>query len=83
MFVWARVSDAHLRGQGSIEFCLRMMDEAQVSLAPGRAFGEAGENFVRIALVENDQRLRQAMRNLDAALNPRKPKRRPERAAAE
>jgi alanine-synthesizing transaminase len=80
MFVWARIKDEHLKGQGTIDFCLRMMDEAEVALAPGRAFGEHGENYVRIALVENEQRLRQAMRNLERALNPRQPK--PKRAAA-
>ncbi|MBN2736767.1 MAG: aminotransferase class I/II-fold pyridoxal phosphate-dependent enzyme [Spirochaetales bacterium] len=69
MFVWARVSDKHLAGQGSIDFALRMMDEAEVSLAPGRAFGDNGENYVRIALVENEQRLKQAFRNMDNALN--------------
>src|SRR5580658_4385124 len=50
MFVWARISDEHLAGQGTIDFCLRMMEEAEVSLSPGRAFGEAGEGYVRIAL---------------------------------
>lgn len=70
MFVWARISDAHLQGQGTLEFCLRMMDEAEVALSPGKAFGDAGEKYVRIALVENEERLRQAMRNLDKALNP-------------
>ncbi len=49
-------------GEGTIDFCLRMMDEAEVALAPGRAFGENGEGYVRIALVENEHRLRQAMR---------------------
>ena len=68
MFVWARVSAAHLAGRGTIDFCLDMMDDAEVALAPGRAFGDAGETFVRIALVENEQRLRQAMRNLQRAL---------------
>ena len=67
-------------GEGTIDFCLRMMDEAEVALAPGRAFGENGEGFVRIALVENEQRLRQAMSNLERALNPRQPK--PKRQAA-
>jgi alanine-synthesizing transaminase len=43
-----------------------------VALSPGRAFGENGEGFVRIALVENEQRLRQAMRNLERALLPAK-----------
>jgi alanine-synthesizing transaminase len=72
MFVWAKIKPEHVKGEGTIDFCLRMMDEAEVALSPGRAFGEAGEGFVRIALVENDQRLRQAMRNLDRALNPRR-----------
>lgn len=69
MFVWARVSDEHLAGQGSIDFSLRMLEEAEVVLSPGRAFGENGENFVRIALVENEMRLKQAFRQLDRALN--------------
>jgi alanine-synthesizing transaminase len=80
MFVWAKIKPEHLKGDGTIEFCLRMLDQAEVALAPGRAFGENGEGCVRIALVENDQRLRQAMNNLDRALNPRRPK--PKRAGA-
>jgi len=70
MFVWARVKDEHLAGQSSIDFVMRMMEEAEVALAPGRAFGENGEGYVRIALVENEQRLRQAVRQLARALNP-------------
>jgi alanine-synthesizing transaminase len=82
MFVWANINPEHFKpGEGSIEFCLRMMDEAEVALAPGRAFGEHGEGAVRIALVENDQRLKQAMRNLERALVPRKPK--PKRETAQ
>jgi alanine-synthesizing transaminase len=69
MFVWARVRDEHLAGGSTIDFVLRMMEEAEVALAPGRAFGENGEGYVRVALVENEQRLRQAMRQLDRALN--------------
>jgi alanine-synthesizing transaminase len=80
MFVWAKINPEHLKGQDTIDFCLRMMDEAAVALAPGKAFGDHGEGYVRIALVENDQRLRQAMANLDRALNPRQP--RPRRAKA-
>jgi alanine-synthesizing transaminase len=83
MFVWAKIKPEHLKGEGTIDFCLRMMDEAEVALAPGRAFGENGEGFVRIALVENDQRLKQAMQNLERALVPRPPKeKRPKAAAA-
>ncbi|MEI8197962.1 MAG: aminotransferase class I/II-fold pyridoxal phosphate-dependent enzyme [Phycisphaerae bacterium] len=64
MFVWAKVSDKHLAGQSTIDFCYRMLEEADVALAPGRGFGECGEGYVRIALVENEQRLRQAARNI-------------------
>jgi len=69
MFVWARVSDEHLAGQGSIDFALRLIEEAEVAVAPGRAFGEGGEGCVRVALVENAQRLKQAIRQIDRALN--------------
>ncbi len=71
MFVWARVTDEHLAGQSTIDFVMRMMEEAEVALAPGRAFGENGEGWVRIALVENEQRLRQAFRQIDRALKKR------------
>jgi alanine-synthesizing transaminase len=82
MFVWAKIKPEHFKaGEGTIEFCLRMMDEAEVSLSPGRAFGEGGEGYVRIALVENEHRLKQAMRNLDRVLNPRQPK--PKRQSAD
>jgi alanine-synthesizing transaminase len=71
MFVWARVKEEHLPGGSTIDFAMRMLEEAEVALAPGRAFGENGEGYVRIALVENEQRLRQAMRQLDHVLNRR------------
>ncbi len=77
MFVWARVSDEHLAGQSTLDFCMRMLDDAMVALSPGRAFGELGEGFVRIALVENEQRLEQAMRNLKDALMPKPTKKSP------
>jgi len=69
MFVWARVRDEDLAGGSTIDFAMRMLDEAEVALAPGRAFGENGEGYVRIALVENEQRLRQAMRQLHRVLS--------------
>lgn len=72
MFVWARIKDEHLEGEGTIDFCLRMMTEAEVALSPGFAFGPNGEGYVRIAVVENEQRLRQAMGNLERALIIRK-----------
>src|SRR4051812_12220498 len=75
MFVWAKINPTHFKkNEDTIDFCLRMMDDAEVALSPGRAFGEGGEGYVRIALVENEQRLDQAMRNLERALLPQKPK---------
>ncbi|MBN2271973.1 MAG: aminotransferase class I/II-fold pyridoxal phosphate-dependent enzyme [Sedimentisphaerales bacterium] len=64
MFVWARVPQEHSKGRGSIDFAMDLMDHAEVAIAPGRAFGENGEHYMRIALVENEQRLRQAIRNI-------------------
>jgi len=64
MFVWSRVPDEHLRGKGTIDYAMDLMEHAEVAIAPGRAFGENGEGYMRIALVENEQRLRQAVRNI-------------------
>ena len=64
MFVWARVPQEHLKGKGSIDYAMDLMEYANVSIAPGRAFGENGEGCMRIALVENENRLRQAVRNI-------------------
>jgi alanine-synthesizing transaminase len=64
MFVWAKVPKEHSKGKGSIDFAMDLMEYAEVAIAPGRAFGENGEDYMRIALVENEQRLRQAIRNI-------------------
>jgi len=64
MFVWAKVPQEHSRGKGSIDYAIDLMEHAEVAIAPGRAFGERGEDCMRIALVENEQRLRQAVRNI-------------------
>lgn len=63
MFAWAKVPEqcGQLR---SLDFSLKLMDEASVAVAPGAAFGEHGDEYVRIALVENEQRIRQAARNI-------------------
>jgi len=67
MFVWAPIPQAH-RKMASIEFALKLMREAEVAVAPGRGFGENGEGFLRIALVENENRIRQAVRQIKRAL---------------
>jgi alanine-synthesizing transaminase len=63
MFVWAKLPEccSHL---GSLEFSKRLLTEAGVAVAPGIGFGAYGENYVRIALIENDNRIRQAARNI-------------------
>ena len=71
MFVWAKVPDEHLAGKGSIDYAMDLMDGANVSIAPGRAFGEHGEKYMRIALVENEKRLQQAIRNISRYIQNR------------
>jgi len=71
MFVWAKVAKEHLKEKGSIEYAMELMEHAEVAMAPGRAFGENGEDYMRIALVENEQRLRQAMRNIQRYISKR------------
>jgi alanine-synthesizing transaminase len=63
MFAWAPIPEmfAHL---GSLEFSKLLLEKASVAVSPGVGFGEYGEGYVRIALVENEQRIRQAARNI-------------------
>jgi alanine-synthesizing transaminase len=63
MFAWAPIPE-QFRTAGSMEFAKRLLAEAGIAVAPGVGFGEEGEGFVRLALVENEQRIRQAARNL-------------------
>lgn len=63
MFAWAPLPPA-LKDMGSLEFSKQLLTEAKVAVAPGVGYGEEGEGFVRIAMVENEQRLRQAARNV-------------------
>ena len=63
MFVWAPLPES-VRHMGSLDFSLRLVNEAHVSVSPGVGFGEHGEGYVRLALVENEQRIRQAARNV-------------------
>jgi alanine-synthesizing transaminase len=63
MFAWAPIPEP-FRDMGSLEFSLRLIKEAHVAVAPGAGFGEHGDGHVRLALVENEQRIRQAARNV-------------------
>ena len=63
MFAWAPIPQRYA-SLGSVEFSKLLLDRAKVAVAPGLGFGEHGDTHVRIALVENTQRLRQAIRNI-------------------
>ena len=67
MFAWAPIPEP-FRAMGSMAFARKLLAEAHVAVAPGVGFGEAGDGFVRIALVENEQRLRQAARGVKQLL---------------
>jgi alanine-synthesizing transaminase len=63
MFAWAPIPES-FKAAGSMDFAKRLLVEAKVAVSPGIGFGEYGEGYVRIALVENEQRIRQAARNV-------------------
>ncbi|HEX5265673.1 MAG TPA: aminotransferase class I/II-fold pyridoxal phosphate-dependent enzyme [Acidimicrobiales bacterium] len=67
MFVWAPVPEPY-REMGSLEFAKMLVTEAEVATSPGVGFGPGGDGFVRFALIENEQRTHQAVRNLRRAL---------------
>jgi alanine-synthesizing transaminase len=67
MFVWAPIPEPY-REMGSIEFSSFLVKEARVATSPGVGFGPGGDGFVRFALIENEQRIAQAVRNLRKAL---------------
>lgn len=63
MFVWAPIPEAY-RGMGSLEFSKLLLKEAKLAVSPGVGFGDYGDDHVRFSLIENEQRTRQALRNL-------------------
>ena len=70
MFAWAPIPE-EFRAMGSLEFSKRLLVDARVAVSPGLGFGEYGEGYVRIALVENEHRIRQAARNVKKFLSSR------------
>jgi alanine-synthesizing transaminase len=63
MYIWAKIPEAY-GGLGSIEFTKRLLEGAHIAVAPGIGFGDYGDDHVRIALIENEHRLRQAVRGI-------------------
>jgi alanine-synthesizing transaminase len=67
MYVWARIPEAY-RELGSLEFSKRLLAEAKVSVSPGIGFGDCGDEHVRFALIENENRIRQGVRGIKSML---------------
>jgi alanine-synthesizing transaminase len=67
MFVWAKIPEP-FRKMGSLEFCKFLINEGKVAVSPGIGFGEGGDDYVRFALVENEHRIKQAVRGIKKAL---------------
>ncbi|MGL4555120.1 MAG: aminotransferase class I/II-fold pyridoxal phosphate-dependent enzyme [Gemmataceae bacterium] len=68
MFVWAKYPEAWRGKMNSIDFSMFLMEEGGVAVSPGGGFGELGEGYLRLALVENEHRLRQAVRQIGRAM---------------
>jgi alanine-synthesizing transaminase len=63
MFIWAKIPEI-ARDMGSLEFSKLLLTKADVAVSPGIGFGKYGDEYVRIALIENEKRIRQAARNI-------------------
>ena len=63
MYVWAKIPD-HYKAMGSLEFAKKLLQDARIAVSPGIGFGDYGDDHVRIALIENEHRLRQAARGV-------------------
>jgi alanine-synthesizing transaminase len=64
MFVWAKIPEQYLKTMDTMQFSMKLLEEGQVAVSPGTGFGPAGEGYLRMALVENENRIRQAVRNI-------------------
>jgi alanine-synthesizing transaminase len=66
--VWAKIPDRWSKAMSTMDFGMMMLEQADVAVSPGSGFGPAGEGYVRMALVENENRLRQAVRQIGRCL---------------
>ena len=68
MFVWAKMPEPFASRMSSMDFATKLLEEADVAVSPGAGFGASGEGYVRLALIENENRLRQAVRQIGRSL---------------
>lgn len=63
MYIWAKIPEAYA-AMGSLEFSKKLLNDAKLAAAPGVGFGQFGDEYVRLALIENEARIRQAVRGI-------------------
>jgi alanine-synthesizing transaminase len=63
MYVWAKIPEPYA-AMGSLDFAKKLLEDARIAVSPGIGFGDYGDDHVRIALIENEHRLRQAVRGV-------------------
>ena len=80
MYIWAEIPEPY-QAMGSLEFAKKVLAEAKVAISPGIGFGDYGDNHVRFALIENEHRIKQAVRGIKEMLR-KDGKVKPERAVA-
>ncbi len=68
MFVWAKIPEK-FKGMSSVEFSIKMINEAECAVSPGSGFGKEGEGYIRFALIENELRTKQALKNIKKLMN--------------
>jgi alanine-synthesizing transaminase len=69
MFVWAKIPEPWASSMNSIDFAMHLLEQGNVAVSPGGGFGPAGEGYLRMSLVENEARLRQAVRHIAGCLD--------------
>ena len=69
MFLWVKIPEQFLSGMSTIDFAMHLLEHGDVAVSPGSGFGSSGEGYLRMALVENENRLRQAVRQIDRCLS--------------
>ena len=67
MYIWAEIPEAY-KATGSLEFAKKLLADAKVAVSPGIGFGDYGDSHVRFALIENEHRIRQAVRGIKEML---------------
>jgi len=73
MFVWAKIPEPWASSMNSIDFAMHLLEQGNVAVSPGGGFGPSGEGYLRLSLVENEARLRQAVRHIAACLEKTSP----------